>query len=97
MAEAGSDTSQGDIFGEVLSRISGAGPSNVTGEAGGGVVRVTLQGMGRVESVTIAEEALEDLDILQDLVAAAVNDALEKARASTKQAAFGLLQQLTQE
>ena len=97
MAGPGSDTSQGDIFGEVMSRISGASPANVTGEAGGGAVRVTLQGMGRVESVTIAEDALDDVDILQDLVAAAVNDALEKARAATQQAAFGLLQQLTQE
>ena len=47
----------------------------VEGSAGGGVVRVTMNGRQEVSEVVIAPEAAEDIDLLQDLVAAAVNDA----------------------
>ena len=52
----------------------------VEGSAGGGVVTVTMSGKQVIESVTIDPEAAEDVDLLQDLVAAAVNDALSKAQ-----------------
>ncbi|CAI8013044.1 Nucleoid-associated protein AFE_1920 [Geodia barretti] len=47
----------------------------VQGSAGGGVVRVTMNGKQEVSEVIIEPEAAEDIDLLQDLVAAAVNDA----------------------
>ena len=47
----------------------------VEGSAGGGVVKVVMSGKQVVESVVIDPEAAEDVDLLQDLVAAAVNDA----------------------
>jgi DNA-binding YbaB/EbfC family protein len=47
----------------------------VQGSAGGGVVRVTMNGKQEVSQVIIEPEAAEDIDLLQDLVAAAVNDA----------------------
>ena len=47
----------------------------VQGSAGGGVVRVTMNGKQEVSRVIIEPEAAEDIDLLQDLVAAAVNDA----------------------
>ncbi len=52
----------------------------VEGSAGGGVVRVTMNGRQEVSEVFIEPEAAptldqEDIDLLQDLVAAAVNDA----------------------
>ena len=47
----------------------------VEGSAGGGVVRVTMNGRQEVSAVVIEPEAVEDIDLLQDLVAAAVNDA----------------------
>ena len=97
MADAGLSTGNSDLLGNVLSRISGASPSVVTGEAGGGAVRVTLQGLQRVESVSISEDVREDLGILEDLVAAAINDALERARAATQEAALGLFKQLSQD
>ena len=50
------------------------------GSAGGGVVKVVMTGKQVVESVTIEPEAVEDLELLQDLVAAAVNDATEKTQ-----------------
>lgn len=52
----------------------------VEGSAGGGVVKVTMSGKQVVESVTIDPEALEDIELLQDLVAAAVNDAFTKTQ-----------------
>ncbi len=52
----------------------------VEGSAGGGVVKVVMSGKQLVETVTIAPEAAEDVELLQDLVAAAVNDAFNKAQ-----------------
>ncbi len=52
----------------------------VEGSAGGGVVKVVMTGKQLVESVSIDPEAMEDADLLQDLVAAAVNDAFSKTQ-----------------
>ena len=52
----------------------------VEGTAGGGVIKVTMSGKQVIDSVTIDPEAVEDVELLQDLVAAAVNDALAKAQ-----------------
>ena len=52
----------------------------VEGSAGGGVVKVVMSGKQVVESVTIDPEAAAELDLLQDLVAAAVNDAFTKTQ-----------------
>ena len=52
----------------------------VEGSAGGGVVKVVATGKQTVDSVEISPEALEDVEMLQDLVVAAVNDALSKSQ-----------------
>ena len=52
----------------------------VEGTAGGGVVKISMSGKQIVDSVTIDPEAAEDIDLLQDLVAAAINDAFTKAQ-----------------
>ena len=52
----------------------------VEGSAGGGAVRVVMTGKQIVESVTIEPEAAEEVDLLQDMVLAAVNDASTKAQ-----------------
>ena len=57
----------------------------VEGTAGGGAVKVVVTGKQSVQSVEIAPEAAEDVDLLQDLVAAAVNDALTKANEMASQ------------
>ena len=54
--------------------------STVEGSAGGGVVRLIMTGKHTVESVTIAPEATEDIEMLQDLILAAVNDAAQKVQ-----------------
>ena len=55
---------------------------SVEATAGGGVVKAVVSGKLRVESLTISEEVVtaDDVDMLQDLVAAAVNEGLEKAQ-----------------
>lgn len=52
----------------------------VEGSAGGGVVKVVMNGKQVVESVAIEPEAAEDVELLQDLVAAAFNDATNKTQ-----------------
>jgi len=51
--------------------------TEVTGSAGGGLVRVTMTGSGELTAVTIDPKAVdsEDVESLQDLVVAAVRDA----------------------
>jgi hypothetical protein len=54
----------------------------ITGSAGGGMVNVTVNGRGEVLKVMI-EDALissEEKEMLEDLVAAATNDGLRKAK-----------------
>ena len=53
---------------------------SVEGSAGGGVVRVTMTGKQEITAVVIEPEAAEDIDLLQDLVAAAVNDAFARTQ-----------------
>ena len=50
------------------------------GSAGGGMVKAVASGEGRILSVTINPEVVdpEDVDLLQDMVLAAVNDALQQ-------------------
>jgi len=57
------------------------GTKEIEGSAGGGVVTVVVNGHKKVLSVTIKPEVVdpEDIDMLQDLVLTAVNDAITKA------------------
>jgi DNA-binding YbaB/EbfC family protein len=57
------------------------GQETIEGSAGGGAVRVTVNGHQVVTEVKIEPEALDDADLLADMVMAACNDALEKSRA----------------
>jgi nucleoid-associated protein EbfC len=54
----------------------------VTGSAGGGLVTVDMNGQMQVEAVTIAPEAVDprDIPMLQDLVQAAVTDAMDRIK-----------------
>jgi DNA-binding YbaB/EbfC family protein len=59
-----------------------AAAKTVVGTAGGGMVTVTANGGMEIVNVVINPEAAKggDVDMLQDLVLAASNDALKKAR-----------------
>ena len=50
------------------------------GEAGGGLVKVVVTGDNQVVSVSIAEGAMEDREMLEDLVRAATGEALRKVK-----------------
>ena len=56
----------------------------VTGQAGGGMVQVTLSGRMECRRVRIEPSALDDAEMLEDLVAAAVNDAVNKANEASQ-------------
>ncbi len=67
----------------------------VTGEAGAGLVKITINGRHDVRSVKIAPELLgEEITMLEDLVAAAVNDANRKAEQISKEKLAGVTQGL---
>ncbi len=58
----------------------------VDGESGGGMVKISMSCRHDVKRVTIDPSLLgEDKDMLEDLVAAAFNDALRKAEATTQE------------
>lgn len=54
----------------------------VTGTAGGGMVTATVNGKGELVGLTVEKGIVnsDDVEMLQDLVLAAVNDGLNKAR-----------------
>ena len=52
----------------------------VEASAGGGAVRVVATGTQKVVSVTIDPSAASEPDMLQDMVVAAVNEAMEKSK-----------------
>ena len=52
----------------------------VEATAGGGAVRVVATGTQKVVSVTIDPAAASDTEMLQDLVVAAVNEAMEQSK-----------------
>lgn len=58
----------------------------VVGSAGGGLVKVTMSGTHEVRRVEIDRTALaDDPEMTEDLVAAAVNDAVNKVAAASKE------------
>ncbi|MBV1932262.1 MAG: YbaB/EbfC family nucleoid-associated protein [Porticoccaceae bacterium] len=61
-----------------------AAAAEVTGESGAGMVQVLMTGRHDVRKVTIDPSLLgEDKALLEDLLAAAVNDAVRKVEAQT--------------
>jgi len=63
----------------------------VEGSAGGGMVTVRMDGQKNVLGVTIDPEVAGDVEMLQDMVVAACNEAARKVDQETKQKVGGLL------
>jgi DNA-binding YbaB/EbfC family protein len=63
------------------------GETEVPGSAGGGVVTAVVTGKQELRSVSIDPSAVDpaDVEMLEDLVVAAVNDALESSRRLAEQ------------
>jgi hypothetical protein len=53
----------------------------VDASAGGGMVKVVATGEGKLESITISPDAVDpdDVELLQDMILAAINEALRQA------------------
>jgi hypothetical protein len=66
--------------------------TEVEGQSGAGMVRVTMTGRYDVKRVVIDDMILgEDKEVLEDLLAAAVNDAVKKVEANNQNAMGSLL------
>ena len=79
-----------DMFGKIMEmqkKMSEVQESlaakTVSAEAGGGMVKVTANGAQRITAIRIDPDAVDpnDLELLEDLVIAGVNKALEEAQA----------------
>jgi DNA-binding YbaB/EbfC family protein len=67
--------------------------AEVIGEAGAGLVKVTMTGRHDVRRVTIDPSLLsEDKEILEDLLAAAVNDAVRRVEEKNREMLSGMTQ-----
>lgn len=57
----------------------------ITGESGAGMVKVTMTGRHDVKRVQIDDSLMsDDKEILEDLIAAAINDAVRKVESETQ-------------
>ena len=67
--------------------------AEVEGTAGGGAVRVTMNGHRELRTLVIAQEAVDpdDVETLQDMIVAAFNDASKKAQDMSESKMGGLM------
>lgn len=80
MGQAGILKRMQNLQQELLKAQEEATALTVTASAGGGAVTVTVSGDRRLQSITIQPEVVdpEDVEMLQDLIVAAVNQGLEQ-------------------
>jgi DNA-binding YbaB/EbfC family protein len=63
----------------------------ITGQSGGGLVSVIMNGRHEVKRVSIDNSLLgDDKDMLEDLVAAAINDAVHKIQQTSQESMSGM-------
>ena len=62
----------------------------VTGEAAGGLVKVTMTGQNAVRRIQIDPSLLGDVEMLEDIVAAAFNDAVNRVAESRQEKMAGM-------
>jgi len=62
----------------------------VTGQAGGGMVQVIMNGKHAVRRIIIDASLSDDMEMLEDLVAAAVNDAVNRVAKETQERMAGM-------
>lgn len=67
--------------------------TDVEGTAGGGAVRVTMNGHRELRTLVIAPEAVDpdDVETLQEMIVAAFNDASKRAQDLSEQKLGGLM------
>ncbi len=67
---------------EMLKAQEALGEETITVTAGGGAITVVMTGQQRIQSISIAPEVVDpdDVEMLEDLVTAAVNEALQRSQ-----------------
>lgn len=67
---------------EMVKTQEALGDETVTVTAGGGAITVVISGHQKIQSITIEPEVVDpdDVEMLQDLVMAAVNEAIDKSQ-----------------
>src|SRR5438270_11582723 len=77
---------------QLMEAQAAASEQVIEGQAGGGVVKVTVTGGMEFRSVTIDPGAVDpdDVEMLEDLVLAAIHDAVAKVNDLSQQAMGGL-------
>ena len=67
--------------------------ATMQGQAGGGMVKVTLSGKGDLKAVSIDPSLMvaDDREVLEDLIAAAINDATHRVAAAVQQTMSGAM------
>ena len=64
----------------------------ITGQSGGGMVKIVMTGKHDVKRVSIEDSLFEDdKDMLEDLIAAAVNDAVRQVEKTSQERMSGML------
>jgi len=64
----------------------------VTGQAGGGMVQIIMTGKHDVKRVSIEDSLFQDdKEMLEDLIAAAVNDAVKQVEKTTQERMAGMM------
>ena len=64
----------------------------VTGQAGGGMVKIIMTGKHDVKRVSIEDSLFQDdKEMLEDLIAAAVNDAVKQVEKTTQECMAGMM------
>ncbi len=62
----------------------------MTGQAGGNMVSVVMTGRHDLRKVSIDDSVMDDKEMLEDLIAAAVNDAVRQLEAASKEKMSGM-------
>ena len=77
---------------QLMEAQAAAAEQVIEGQAGGGVVKVRVTGAMEFESVTIDPQAVDpdDVEMLQDLVLAAIHDAVGRVQELQQQSLGGL-------
>lgn len=63
----------------------------VEGQAGSGLIKVTMSGRHEVRRISIDDSLLDDREMLEDMLTVAMNDAVGKIEATTQQRMSGLM------
>ena len=64
----------------------------VTGQAGGGIVKIVMSGEHDVQRINIKDELFQgDKEMLEDLLAAAMNDAVRQIKTTSQDSMAGML------